>query len=407
MDISGNKASKIIGPIIGLTRLKFVNMSQIQCFELGSFVFSHLEQLEFLDMNGNDLGGMLQNEHDGSLFSFLHNLKVLNLSTNGINHLPEKIFTGLTSLETLVLRRNSLKEIKTDLFFMQNLSFIDLSENSLSELSVSFMNDIEFLSRSKKVSLSLHPNPLRCACDTMKMLYWLKRMKSFIKDFNYLTCSLYEGNANVKGLSDLEVIIITLEKECNSYLWLIFGTLSLIIFVSAIHRWKIRYFFYISRNKYKMFKRYTGDAHLSRFRYDAFVSYSDENKEFVLDEMIRELEEVSQLRLCLSGRDFRPGVSIAENITRSINKSKKTIVIMSVDYLLSYWCMYELNMARMESLYSRSDQDVLMMIVLEKVAFQNAPHVVLELINNNSFLEYPDDQHGKILFWEKIRETFA
>ncbi|KAK3090479.1 hypothetical protein FSP39_012189 [Pinctada imbricata] len=131
-------------------------------------------------------------------------------------------------------------------------------------------------------------------------------------------------------------------------------------------------------------------------------SRSDENKEFVLDEMVRELEEVSQLRLCLSGRDFRPGVSIAENITRAINKSKKTIVIMSVDYLLSYWCMYELNMARMESLYSRSDQDVLMMIVLEKVAFQNAPHVVLELINNNSFLEYPDDQHGKFYFGRKL-----
>uniref|UniRef100_K1QC90 Toll-like receptor 13 n=1 Tax=Magallana gigas TaxID=29159 RepID=K1QC90_MAGGI len=68
--------------------------------------------------------------------------------------------------------------------------------------------------------------------------------------------------------------------------------------------------------------------------------------------MAKELENKG-FKVRIHDRDFIPGVDIAENITIAIHNSRRIILIMTSDFLKSQWCMFELNMARMESLYSR------------------------------------------------------
>jgi hypothetical protein len=38
-------------------------------------------------------------------------------------------------------------------------------------------------------------------------------------------------------------------------------------------------------------------------------------------------------------------------LTSAVHNSRKTVVVMSQNYRQSYWCMFEYNMARMESIY--------------------------------------------------------
>jgi hypothetical protein len=67
--------------------------------------------------------------------------------------------------------------------------------------------------------------------------------------------------------------------------------------------------------------------------------------------------------------------------------------------------MFEFNMAKMESIYSRNEQNILVLIFYEQIQPRELPLVMLELVQEQSYLEYPNDEHGNVVFWEKIKEA--
>ena len=75
-----------------------------------------------------------------SIFSIAA-LKALDLSTNFIHSLPEAVGNARNSLVELILKENQLLELPQSLSHLENLSFLDLSKNKISELHpVSFDN---------------------------------------------------------------------------------------------------------------------------------------------------------------------------------------------------------------------------------------------------------------------------
>lgn len=106
--------------------------------------------------------------------------------------------------------------------------------------------------------------------------------------------------------------------------------------------------------------------------------YADEDKDFILQKLDF-LEEKSNLRLCLHSRDFIPGTDIADNIVNAIHQSRRTLCVLSSHFFDSYWCMYELNMARMESIYSRKGSNILCLVVMNKTVFQNIRLKIIDL----------------------------
>ena len=85
--------------------------------------------------------------------------------------------------------------------------------------------------------------------------------------------------------------------------------------------------------------------------YDVFISYSSVDKPWVRDVLIKVLEENS-LKVCVDYRDFVPGATIMENITRAITESKVTILVLTPSYVESKWCHYETGHAIGKSLSS-------------------------------------------------------
>ncbi|XP_072943158.1 uncharacterized protein [Epargyreus clarus] len=81
-------------------------------------------------------------------------------------------------------------------------------------------------------------------------------------------------------------------------------------------------------------------------KYDAFVSFSHHDDDFVQDELVPQLECGRQpLRLCLHYRDWEIGGLIPEQITRSVSESRRTIVVMSRKFLESNWGRIEFRAA--------------------------------------------------------------
>lgn len=81
-------------------------------------------------------------------------------------------------------------------------------------------------------------------------------------------------------------------------------------------------------------------------KYDVFICYSSKDWDWVR-ELLTELEKRSY-SCFIDRRDFLPGMPIAENIAQAIDGSKKTVVVLSPDFVSSKWCNYELEMAYLQ-----------------------------------------------------------
>ncbi|XP_062584584.1 toll-like receptor 4 [Saccostrea cucullata] len=128
------------------------------------------------------------------------------------------------------------------------------------------------------------------------------------------------------------------------------------------------------------------------------------DSDFAVHESISQLEESKRTAPVPQQEGLPARTEIAGNITEAITKSRKTIIILSNHFLNSYWCMYEFNMARMESIYTRKE-NVLFMVMYRHVTAKMLPLSMLALVESRSYIEYPDDPQGNVVFWDKVAET--
>lgn len=82
------------------------------------------------------------------------------------------------------------------------------------------------------------------------------------------------------------------------------------------------------------------------YRFDLFVSYSEKDREFVLDQLIPNLEKRSEITICLHERDFEVGMSILENIIQCMDQSRCLLLVVSESSLKSNWCSFEMHLAQ-------------------------------------------------------------
>lgn len=86
-------------------------------------------------------------------------------------------------------------------------------------------------------------------------------------------------------------------------------------------------------------------------KYHVFISFSSLDTPWVLD-LVDKLEATG-LKLCYHGRDFVPGKLITENMVESIERSQKTLMVLSPDFVRSGWCLFEANLSLLKDCMER------------------------------------------------------
>lgn len=82
------------------------------------------------------------------------------------------------------------------------------------------------------------------------------------------------------------------------------------------------------------------------FNYDVFVSYCEHDRGWVLDHFLPNVENNSDLSVCLHERDFQVGLSILENIISCMDRSRTLLMVLSEKFLQSRWCQFEMHLAQ-------------------------------------------------------------
>ncbi|VDH94903.1 Hypothetical predicted protein [Mytilus galloprovincialis] len=295
---------------------------------------------------------------------------------------------------------------------MRNLTFLDLSNNVIRFLDADETISLETVAKySTNLTVDLSKNPIQCICSNINFIRWMAATDIRFKELKSYSCQL--SNLTKISLAFPKDLAQILVKECSSYIGLILGiclalVLAVVIVTTGIvyrYRWKLRYLYFMAKLKYKRAPSIFKNA-LS-YDYDAFVSYADEDQNFVHDKFINHVERDGELRMCLHKRDFLFGNEIAGNITDAIHRSRKTVCIISRPFLNSYWCMFEFNMARMESIYSRDGENIVYLIFLEQIPANTLPLVLLELVQSQSYIEFPNDEYGDTIFWDNLKQVLS
>ncbi|XP_033736673.1 uncharacterized protein LOC117324939 [Pecten maximus] len=138
--------------------------------------------------------------------------------------------------------------------------------------------------------------------------------------------------------------------------------------------------------------------------FDAFISYksSKEDEHFVLTKLYPKLEMEMGFKVCMHFRDFTPGEAIANNIISAIERSRRTIMILSPNYINSEWCRMEYQKAQHEMLKMRHK---IIPIVLEDVSkCKTLDKNLKTILSTVTYIEWPGEEDSKKLekFWKKI-----
>ncbi|XP_060102608.1 toll-like receptor 2 [Heteronotia binoei] len=391
--------------------LRTLNVSKNALSNLGTVATSvaHLGNFTTLDVSRNNFGQMPKSCTWPRSLKFLNisgckvnslttcisqNLEVLDVSNNNLNN----FILSLPQLRELYITNNKLITLP-DASFISNVQLMVVRENKLMDFSKEQLGKFAQLEM-----LDARTNSFTCSCQFLSFVQSQEGLSKTLVGWpeNYIC----DSPSTVKG-KQVQVALLSL-TECHRTLmvFLICILMLVMLMVLAILCYKLHAIWYM-----KMTWAWLQAKHKPRqdpnkeICYDAFVSYSEHDSEWVENVMVQELEQANPpFKLCLHKRDFMPGKWIVDNIIDSIEKSYKTLFVLSEHFVQSEWCKYELDFSHFRLFDENNDAAIL--ILLEPIPEQTIPKrfcKLRKLMNTKTYLEWPRDDNQQQIFWFNLR----
>nr|XP_033803354.1 toll-like receptor 1 [Geotrypetes seraphini]XP_033803364.1 toll-like receptor 1 [Geotrypetes seraphini] len=343
-------------------------------------------------------------EVDESVFECLPvNVETLDLHNNQILTLPAGI-TKLKVLKELNLASNRLTNI-LDCSYFPSLAVLNVEMNAIETPSS------DFLQKCMNVrAINAGNNPFQCDCDIRDFISREKQSAGDITGWPESYRCQYPESVNGILLKDFYLA----EISCNTIILLVVIFITIVAVVISVLclckfldlPWYFKMMWQWTKTKHRTnaTNRNPPELHKS-FIYHAFISYSQHDASWVKYYLIPNLEkEDGSIRICQHERNFVPGRSIIENIINCIEKSYKSIFVLSPNFIQSEWCHYELYFAHHRLFTENSDS--LILILLEPIPQYLIPskyYKLKALMAKRTYLEWPKEKSKHGLFWANLR----
>ncbi|XP_063166077.1 toll-like receptor 6 [Candoia aspera] len=354
------------------------------------------------DWDGNIIKlNLSSNKLTESVFRCLpNNIQILDLQSNQISTVPKEII-DLIALEELNLASNKLNAFPGCSHF-RNLQVLNIEYNFVLDQFSEFSQTCQSIQKLKG-----RHNPFRCNCELREFLNLPKRSVELVGWPDFYMCE-YPYDLRGTLLKDFHIS----ELDCNVTLIIaVVLVVALVILATVtflcIHfdiPWYFKMIWRWSQVKHRIWKTKSEEI-LENTQYHAFISYSEHDSDWVKNELIPNLEkEEGSLRLCQHERNFIAGKSIVENIIDCIEKSYKSIFVLSPNFVQSEWCHYELYFAH-HKLFTEN-ADGLILILLEPIPAYTIParyYKLKALMDKRTYLEWPKEKRKHAFFWTNLR----
>ncbi|NWZ70293.1 TLR5 protein, partial [Acrocephalus arundinaceus] len=383
--------------------LQFIFLKQNRfsnCVKSASVIENN--QLIYMDLGENMLQLVWERDLCLDVFGALPKLQVLHLNNNYLSALPPEIFRGLTSLKRLNLASNLLSHLSPALF-PQSLTNLNLSGNQL------FSPEPEvFMTLS---ILDITHNNYVCDCALKSLLIWLNETNVTLagsqSDRYCVYPSAFEG-VPLSHLTYDDCDEDELQQALRFSLFIIFSVILLMLLVAVIiftHCRGICFIWYKTITK-RLIDNQPRIADKSEYKYDAYLCYSKNDFEWVQNSLLKHLDsqyfDKNRFTLCFEERDFLPGEEYINNIHDAIWNSKKTICIVTRQFLKDGWCVEAFNFA--QSRYFCDLKDVLIMVVVGSLSqYQLKKHKpIRNFLQRSQYLQWPEDYQDVDWFLDNL-----
>ncbi|NWR15314.1 TLR1 protein, partial [Emberiza fucata] len=325
--------------------------------------------------------------------------RYLNFLKNDLTDFLFQKCDNLTQLETLILQKNKFESLRKVSFMtsrMTSLKYLDMSNNLLRHDGAG----LQCQWAESLAELDLSSNQLVDAvfeCLPANLFGWPAAY----------VCEYPEGLRGTE-LKDFHLSPLA----CNTTLLLVTALLLTLLLVAAVAflciyldvPWYVRMTWQWTQTKRRAWHNPPGDQE-AILQFHAFISYSERDSPWVKNELIPNLERgEGSVQLCQHERNFVPGKSIVENIINCIEKSYRSIFVLSPNFVQSEWCHYELYFAH-HKLFSENSNS-LILILLEPIPPYLIParyHKLKALMAKRTYMEWPKERSKRALFWANLR----
>ncbi|CAH2083524.1 unnamed protein product [Euphydryas editha] len=252
---------------------------------------------------------------------------------------------------------------------------LNLTNNYLTEAP------LELFQRNCTVYLS--NNPFDCTCGGRDNVVALDAFKNLIPDYSNVTCSdgIFVSNIVIDQLCAMRngaIISVSL------------GLIGIFIVSFTVISFKYPTEMRIILRKLGLWR---GDV-VHEDLYDAFVSFAYQDEDFIRNKLLPKLENGRPaLKICVHYRDWVVGDYIPEQIARSVDQSRYTIIVLSRNFVCSMW-------GRMEFRTAHSRDRVIVLMLEDLSADKSLDSELRAYISMNTYVKADDP-----LVWDRLRDA--
>ncbi|KAL1479852.1 hypothetical protein MTO96_034778 [Rhipicephalus appendiculatus] len=273
---------------------------------------------------------------------------------------------------------------------------LDLRGNKLKRLPILTTTQLNL------TSIWLSGNHYTCDCADYSFRQWMHAHQHVVRDAKDVMCG---KSANLL-VSRKQFITLGQNDLCPAaiprgvvYLLLAFSLLVLLLGLSATYQ---RY-----KHMLRMWLRGHGIFGLAwcaadddaEKLFDVFVSFSSKDIDWVHDEILPELE-VMDLSYCTYERNFKGGYLIQDIIRDAVACSRRTLLVLTENFLASEWCRLEFRLAHQRALQDNINR--LVIVLVDELDPGELDEELRLYMRSANYLSW-----GEPNFWDRLLHSLA